>query len=119
MPSPSVQIAGFVDFKPTDNFTIDIFEHWRNKFRRSGVASQVFADPYVKSYATTNLTLTLDTGSAWVIKDSQFYLSVTNLFDAKPPLSGYYSGSTSAGQSYEFSDDPTGRAFLVGFRIKG
>jgi outer membrane receptor protein involved in Fe transport len=119
MPSPSVQLAGFVDFKPTDNFTIDLFEHWRNKFRRSGVASQVFADPYVKSYATTNLTLTLDTGSAWVIKDSQFYLSVTNLFDAKPPLSGYYSGSTSAGQSYEFSDDPTGRALLVGFRIKG
>ncbi|MDH7639320.1 TonB-dependent receptor plug domain-containing protein [Sphingomonas oryzagri] len=119
MPSPSVQIAGFVDFKPTDNFTIDLFEHWRNKFRRSGVASQVFADPYVKSYATTNLTLTFDTGSAWVIKDSQFYLSVTNLFDAKPPLSGYYSGSTAAGQSYEFSDDPTGRAFLVGFRIKG
>lgn len=119
MPSPSVQIAGFVNFKPTDNFTIDIFEHWRNKFRRSGVASQVFLDPYVKSYATTNLTFTFDTGSAWAIKNSQFYVSVSNLFDAKPPLSGYYSGSTAAGQSYEFSDDPTGRAFLVGFRIKG
>jgi outer membrane receptor protein involved in Fe transport len=47
------------------------------------------------------------------------YFSVSNLFDAKPPLSGYYSGTTSAGQSYEFSDDPTGRAFVIGFKVKG
>lgn len=51
--------------------------------------------------------------------DSSLYLSVSNLFDAKPPLSGYYSGTTSAGQSYEFSDDPTGRAFVIGFKVKG
>ena len=118
MPSPSVQIATFVDYKLTQNLSIDVFEHWRNKFRRSGVSTQVFSDPYVRSFATTNLTLTFDTGSAWKIKNSAIYLSVTNLFDATPPLSGYYSGTTSAGQAYEFSDDPTGRAFLVGFRIK-
>ena len=119
MPSPSVTIAGFVNYKLTDRVTIDLFERYRNKFRRSGVASQVFLDPYVKSYATTNLTLTFDTGEAWKIKSSQIYFSVTNLFNRNPPLSGYYSGTTSAGQSYEFSDDPTGRAFVVGFRLKG
>ncbi|WP_093400125.1 TonB-dependent siderophore receptor [Sphingomonas sp. OK281] len=119
MPSPSVQAAAFVNFKPTDNLTIDLFEHYRNKFRRSGVAAQVFKDEYVRSFATTNLTLTFDTGSTWKIADSALYLSVTNLFNATPPLSGYYSGTTSAGASFEFSDDPTGRAFVVGFRIKG
>lgn len=119
MPSPSVQVAGFINYKLTKNVTIDLFEHYRNKFRRSGVASQVFVNPYVADYATTNLTVTFDTGSLWKIKDSALYVSVTNLFDATPPLSGYYSGTTSAGQSYEFSDDPTGRAFVVGFRIKG
>ncbi|WP_395397714.1 TonB-dependent receptor [Novosphingobium sp. BL-8A] len=119
MPSPSVQIAGFLSYKVTDKVKVDLFEHYRNRFRRSGVASQVWLDPYVKSYATTNLTVTFDTGSALKISNSSFYVSVSNLFNAKPPLSGYYSGTTSAGQSYEFSDDPTGRAFLVGFRIKG
>ena len=46
------------------------------------------------------------------------HFSVTNIFDTKPPLSGYYSGSTSAGQAYEFSDDPVGRAFYTGVRFK-
>ncbi len=119
MPSPSVQVAGFLDYQITDAVSVDLFEHWRNRFHRSGVPNQVYLDPYVKSYATTNLTLTFDTGSAWRIKDSALYVSVTNLFNAHPPLSGYYSGTTSAGQAYEFSDDPTGRAFVIGFRIKG
>ena len=119
MPSPSIQISGFLDYQLTNALSVDVFEHWRNKFRRSGVEAQIFADPYVRSYATTNLTFTLDTGAVWKIKNSAMYFSVTNLFDAAPPLSGYYSGTTSAGQSYEFSDDPTGRAFVIGFRIKG
>ncbi|MEE4451563.1 TonB-dependent receptor domain-containing protein [Novosphingobium resinovorum] len=119
MPSPSVQVSAFLGYQLTDTIKIDLFEKYRNKFRRSGVASHVFADPYVSSYATTNLTLTFDTGSAWKVQDSAFYVSVTNLFNAKPPLSGYYSGQSAAGQSFEFSDDPTGRAFLVGFRVKG
>ena len=38
---------------------------------------------------------------------------------AAPPLNGYHSGSASAGAAHEFSDDPTGRAVVVGFRIKG
>ncbi|WBQ15721.1 TonB-dependent receptor plug domain-containing protein [Sphingobium yanoikuyae] len=121
MPSPSVTLAGFINFKPSDTVSIDLFERYRNKFRRSGVASHVFAEgqEYVKDFATTNLTVTLNTGAGWKMADSALYFSVTNLFDAKPPLSGYYSGTTSAGASYEFSDDPTGRAFMIGFRIKG
>ncbi|MDE1150892.1 MAG: TonB-dependent receptor [Azospirillaceae bacterium] len=119
MPSPSVQLAAFASYQVTDQFKVDLFEHYRNGFRRSGVASQVYADEYVGSYATTNVTLTYDVGSMWKVKESSIYFSVTNVFDATPPLSGYYSGTTSAGQAYEFSDDPTGRAFLIGFRIKG
>jgi len=119
MPSPSVQVSAFLGYQLTDSIKLDLFEKFRNKFRRSGVEAQVFADEYVSSYATTNLTLTFDTGSAWKLQDSAFYVSVSNLFNAKPPLSGYYSGQSSAGQSYSFSDDPTGRAFLVGFRVKG
>ena len=119
MPSPSIQLAVFVNYKPTDWLTLDLFEHYHNHFKRSGVTGQVFTDPYVAGYATTNLTATFDTGPVWAKSASSLYVSVTNLFDAKPPLSGYYSGTTSAGQAYEFSDDPTGRAFMVGFRIKG
>ncbi|AUN32644.1 TonB-dependent receptor plug domain-containing protein [Niveispirillum cyanobacteriorum] len=119
MPSPSVQLSAFLSYQATDEFKVDVFQRWRNAFKRSGVEGQVFADPHVSPYGTTNLTFTYDTGSAWKINSSSIYLSVTNVFDATPPLSGYYSGTTSAGQSFEFSDDPTGRAFLIGFRIRG
>ncbi len=119
MPSPSIQLAAFLDYKPTDWLKLDLFEHYHNHFLRSGVSGQVFADPYVPGYATTNITATFDTGPVWKTDSSTVYMSVTNLFNAKPPLSGYYSGTTSAGQAYEFSDDPTGRAFMVGFRVKG
>ena len=119
MPSPSIQLAAFLDYQVTDWMKADVFEHWHNSFLRSGVAGQVFTQPYVGSLATTNLTFTFDTGPVWKADASSFYVSITNLFNATPPLSGYYSGTTSAGAAYEFSDDPTGRAFLVGFRIKG
>jgi iron complex outermembrane receptor protein len=119
MPSPSVQLAAFFDYQPTDWIKLDLFEHYHNHFQRSGVAGQVFTDPYVGSFATTNITATFDTGPVWKADASSVYVSITNLFNATPPLSGYYSGTTSAGAAYEFSDDPTGRAFLVGFRIKG
>jgi outer membrane receptor protein involved in Fe transport len=119
MPSPSIQLAGFLDYQITDWIKADVFEHWHNSFLRSGVAGQVFTDPKVGAYATTNLTFTFDTGPVWKVDASSLYFSITNLFNATPPLSGYYSGTTSAGAAYEYSDDPTGRAFLIGFRIKG
>jgi iron complex outermembrane recepter protein len=118
-PSPSVQISAFVDFGITRNVTLDLFEHYRNHFRLSGIAGQVVTNPYVPAYATTNLTVTFDTGAAWRVKDSQLFVSVSNLFNANPPITGYYSGTTSAGAGYEFADDPTGRAFTIGLRIKG
>lgn len=119
LPSPSVQMSAFVDYRLLNNLTVDLFEHYRNHFLLSGVAGQVVSNPYVPAYATTNVTFTVDTGSAWRVKDSQVFFSVSNLFNANPPITGYYSGSTSAGASYEFTDDPTGRAFVFGVRIKG
>jgi outer membrane receptor protein involved in Fe transport len=119
MPSPSLQISGFLKYDLSEAISIDLFERYRNRFRRSGVASQVFAEPYVASYATTNLTLTARMGDLGMAKDAQIAFSVTNLFNATPPLSGYYSGTTSAGAAYEFSDDPTGRAFQMTVRVKG
>lgn len=119
MPSPSLQISGIASYQLSESLKIDLFERYRNAFKLSGVVGHVVASPKVPAFATTNLTLTFNTGAVLAVKDSAFYLSITNLFDAKPPVTGYYSGSGSAGSSYEFADDPQGRAFAFGFRVKG
>ena len=41
-----------------------------------------------------------------------------NLLDKDPPPSAYYGSGTSAGYYYEFVDDPVGRYFTLGFRMK-
>lgn len=118
MPSPSTQVAAFVDYQLTNKLKVDLFEHYRNAMHRSGVLSQVWSDPIIPSFATTNVTFTYDLGDALKIKDSSLFFSVTNLFDAHPPLEGYYSGASSAGAAYEYGDDPEGRGFVVGFRVR-
>ncbi|MHB8287245.1 MAG: TonB-dependent receptor domain-containing protein, partial [Caulobacteraceae bacterium] len=118
-PSPSTTLSAFFDYQLTPEFNVSLFEHYRNGYHRSGVQNQIWTDPIVPSFASTNITLAYDLGNKLHIKDSSLYFSVTNLFDSNPPLSGYYSGTTSAGQAYEFSDDPVGRAFVFGIRIRG
>ncbi|MHB8287046.1 MAG: TonB-dependent receptor domain-containing protein, partial [Caulobacteraceae bacterium] len=118
-PSPSAQLSAFLDYQLTDKLNVNLFEHYRNSMHRSGVQNQIWSDPIIPSFSSTNVTLSYDLGNKLKIKDSVLYFSVTNLFDAHPPLEGYYSGSTSAGQAYAFSDDPVGRAFVIGIRIKG
>jgi outer membrane receptor protein involved in Fe transport len=50
--------------------------------------------------------------------DTQIFLTVQNLFDKIPPPSAYYGSGTSAGYYYEFVDNPVGRYFTLGFRMK-
>ena len=115
--APSVQLTAFFAYEVTDNLTTNLTEQWRNSMKESGVPGQIWADNHVPSFATTDLTLTYDLDKILGAGDSQIFLTVQNLFNANPPPDGYYSSSTDAGYYYEFSDNPVGRYYTIGFRF--
>ena len=116
--APSVQITAFLGYELLDDLTANLTEHWRNSLKESGVPGQVWINNSVASFGTTDLTLTYDLEKRLGIGDTQVFLTVQNLFDKVPPPSAYYGSGTSAGYYYEFVDDPVGRYFTLGIRMK-
>lgn len=115
--APSVQLTAFFAYEVTDNLTANLTEQWRNKLRESGVPGQIWIDNRVPSFGTTDVTLSYDLEKILGIGDSQVFVTVQNLFNSNPPPDSYYSSSTEAGYYYEFSDNPIGRYYTVGFRL--
>lgn len=117
-PTPEFRVTGLVRFSPVEHLTVDVLQRWRSSLKISGIDSQVFENGKMDAFGTTSLTLTWDTdvGAA----ESAFFVSVSNLFDAKPPVGGYTSNGTRAGlrDGYAVGDDVRGRYFTAGFRIK-
>ena len=116
--APSVQLTAFLGYALTTDLTANLTEHWRNGLKESGVPGQVWINNHVASFGTTDVTLTYDLEKRLGIGDSQIFLTVQNLLDKNPPPSAYYGSGTSAGYYYEFVDDPVGRYFTLGVRLK-
>jgi outer membrane receptor protein involved in Fe transport len=115
--APSVQLTAFFAYEVTDNLTTNLTEQWRNAMKESGVPGQIWIANHVPSFGTTAVTLSYDLNKILGVGDSQVFLTVQNLFNSNPPPDGYYSASTDAGYYYEFSDNPVGRYYTVGFRF--
>ncbi|MFZ0499953.1 MAG: TonB-dependent receptor [Steroidobacteraceae bacterium] len=115
--APSVQLTAFFAYEVTDKLTANLTEQWRNAMKESGVPGQVWIDNHVPSLGTTAVTLSYDLDKILGVGDSQVFVTVQNLFNSNPPPDGYYSASTDAGYYYEFSDNPVGRYYTVGFRF--
>jgi iron complex outermembrane recepter protein len=119
--TPKWRIVGFMRFKPTDNFTVDIMQRWRSGMKLSGEegASQVWVNNRMDSFTTTSINLAYNIeDERW--GDMQFYMNVANLFDAEPPIGAFYGNGTRAGlrDGYAVGDDPRGRYFTAGVKLK-
>ncbi len=119
--TPKWRIVGFLRVKPADNLTIDIVQRWRSGMKLSGEegATQLWVNNRMGSFTTTTINL------AWDVEHerwgkAQLYLNVANLFDAEPPIGGFYGNGTRAGlrDGYAVGDDARGRYFTAGVRIK-
>jgi outer membrane receptor protein involved in Fe transport len=116
--TPTVRLTGFVRIKPTDNFSIDIMERWRNKMKIVNEGVWAAGSNRVAAFATTSLNLGWDIESRW--GPMQFYLNIQNLFDADPPIGAFTGNGTRAGlrDGYAVGDDPRGRYWTAGFKLK-
>jgi iron complex outermembrane receptor protein len=115
---PELRLTGFARFQPVEHLTLDLFERWRNGMKLGGDPTQIWYKNHIASFATTSATATVDftTNGA----KGEFFFNVSNLFDAHPPAGAYSGNGTRAGlrDGFALGDDPTGRSFAAGVRIR-
>jgi len=113
--SPAWRVTGFLSYQLTDNFRFDVQQTWRSSMKLW--ATGEWMNNRVKALGTTSLNLN------WKIPDTrldnaEFFLNVQNLFNANPPVANA-PGTTMGGfNGFVATDDPIGRYFTAGFRVK-
>ena len=115
--APTVRLTGILHYEPTDEFAIDLLQRWRNSMKLSGVPGEVWANNRLRAFATTNVTVTFKPQGN---TNMEMYLNVQNLFDSEPATGGFTGNGTRAGlrDGYAVGDNPLGRFFTAGVRLK-
>jgi outer membrane receptor protein involved in Fe transport len=108
----------FVNYKVGD-YSVDVSERWRSPLSFTGDPTQVVSTPNASSVAYTNLNL------GWNVRfgaghTGQLFFNVQNLFNRQPPTTAFIAGNGAVGLFSGFAqgDDPIGRYFSVGFKMK-
>jgi len=119
--SPTWRMTGMASFGITKQVRVDGIYRWRNGMRLWGDPSVVWATGQGKIPAYgqlgANLSVGMDVGATG---KGEFFLNVQNLLDAKPVVAN--APGTAAGVGgfggWAMTDDPVGRYFTAGFRLK-
>jgi outer membrane receptor protein involved in Fe transport len=115
--SPSVRVTLTESMEVAEGFRVDLQQRYRNALRLSGDDTITVACCKVPAVAYVDMTLTYQTkvGGA----DGELFFNVQNLLDKDPPASAP-PGSTTPGAmgGWAVGDDPLGRSFVAGFRVK-
>jgi hypothetical protein len=112
--SPKLRVTAFVEFKPTDTFSIGVQERWRSGLKFTPEAQIVVASPDIKPVAYTNLNLTYSPKMGAGKLDAFF--NVVNAFNTDPPQASFYLNPNPAGGDVAAGDDVIGRYYTVGVR---
>ncbi|PKP72022.1 MAG: hypothetical protein CVT83_02070 [Alphaproteobacteria bacterium HGW-Alphaproteobacteria-5] len=114
---PKYRVTGFIGFT-TGPFSIDTQTTWHSATNHSANPALIYAYGKTPAKAFTDLTLTynIDTGSN--VKP-QFFITVNNLFDTTPGIyPAIIAGVPGFGPITTNGEDPVGRYFTTGFRIR-
>lgn len=120
--SPSWRLTGIVSYQATENFKIDFMYRWRNRLKLSGNLSDLFlpGQGTIDPYGQAALNFSWKIPDAGIAKESEFFINVQNLFNADPPIGNQTNTGNGAGGfgGFATSDDPIGRYFTLGVRVK-
>lgn len=121
--SPSWRITGTASFNVTQAFRVDAIYRWRNAMKLWGdtnpaviwAAGQNHVAPY--GQLGLNASWSFEAMSAG---KGEFFVNVQNVFNAIPPLANAPGTSTGPGGfgGWAMTDDPVGRYFTAGVRLK-
>jgi hypothetical protein len=116
--NPKWRVTAFLNYSPVDRFSIGLMQRWRSKLAITADPTQAVTGPDTPSYATTNLNLAYKfrTGNT----DAELFFNVQNLFDNLAPPANFAGSQGNIGLfgGFPIGDDPVGRYFTVGARIK-
>lgn len=115
---PTVRITGFIHYA-NGGWSLDILERWHNATAQDPDPTVVYLTPDVPAAAYTDLTVTRDIqmGSAKM----QVFLSAQNLFNKQFPIYAQVGGRAGVPGLFVTNangDDPVGRYFTFGARLK-
>ena len=121
---PRWRATAFLRYSPSDAFTVDLSTKYRSTLQNADPDLFVFkssADRIVHSASFSNMTLTYRFRNTR-LGQLDTYLNITNIFDKDPPPAALGNAGTQSdpGRSdgLYFGDDPMGRAFNLGVRMK-
>jgi iron complex outermembrane receptor protein len=114
---PSLRVNFTESLQVTDNFRIDLQQKHRNAMDLNGDSTLYVACCKVKPITYYEANFSYKTSLP--IGDTEFFLNIQNILDTDPPPSSP-PGSTTPGLmgGWAIGDDPLGRSFVVGFRLK-
>jgi iron complex outermembrane receptor protein len=117
--TPTLRVNAMFRFKPLPNLTVDISERWRNAMKLSGDPTQVWVNNHIAAFGTTAVNFAWDLKTA-AKGDYQLFFNVQNLFNTNPPLGAFSGNGTRAGlrDGFAIGDDPRGRSFTVGVKLR-
>jgi iron complex outermembrane receptor protein len=114
----SSRITGVLGYK-IGSFTTNLQERYYSPQKRSGDPSIYYADPQMPSIAYTDVDFSYDFD---VVKDYrlQTFVNVANAFDRQPRINPSVSrgGIPGTGSPVVPGDDPVGRYYTAGFRLR-
>jgi hypothetical protein len=116
--SPAWRLTAIVGTQVTQNFSVDVMARWRNALKLSGDPTQVWVNNHVASFGTANLNMTYNMDRSF--GETQIFLNVQNVLDKNPPPAAFYGSGTIPGLfgGWSVGDDPVGRYYTLGARIK-
>lgn len=116
--SAKVRGTFFVNYKVRD-FSVDVSERWRSSLSFTGDPTQIVSSPNAPAIAYTNLNLGWNV-SAGAGRTAQLFFNVQNLFNRQPPPIAFLGANGAVGTFGGFAqgDDPVGRYFTIGLRMK-
>lgn len=119
---PEWRITGFVHYD-RGKLSVDLLERWHSSTRRSGNLTQVFDAPRVAARAYTDLTFSyrVPLGIGDDDSNAQLFVTIQNLFNQEPSpylATGPFSTVPGFFVPVTNGDDPIGRYFTVGARVR-
>jgi iron complex outermembrane recepter protein len=119
--SPAWRLTAIAGYALTDNFRVDMMYRWRSGLNISGDPTVTFATGQgtVRPYGQMSLNL------AWQVPQDklgklEFFANIQNLFDADPPSTNATgtAGAPGGFGGFAIGDDPIGRYYTFGVRVK-
>jgi len=121
--NPKWRMAAFLNFSPYENFSIGVMERWRSALKMTADPTQIISTDSTKvtktpSYATTNLNLAYKLKLATA--DAELFVNVQNLFNNIAPPANFQGSQANIGLfgGFALGDDPVGRYFTMGAKVK-